>query len=43
MGKAVIRYYKQGRYTDEDMKIFVMVNWITKEQYEELTGIKYVE
>lgn len=43
MGESVIRYYKQGRYTNEQMKIFVKVNWITVEQYVEVTGVEYIE
>lgn len=42
MGKHVINHYKAGRYDNEQMKIFVKVNWITIAEYEEVTGVKYV-
>lgn len=31
-----------GKYTDEQMKVFVMAGWITEAQYTEITGIEYV-
>lgn len=41
MGKWVIKYFEMGLYTNEQMKVFVKCNWITAEQYKELTGIDY--
>ena len=30
-----------GKYINEQVKIFVMANWITEEQYKEITGKSY--
>ncbi|RIL72719.1 XkdX family protein [Staphylococcus devriesei] len=43
MAKWVIKYYKAGLYTNENMKTFVRCNWITSVQYKELTGTEYTE
>lgn len=29
----VLEYYEDGMFTDEDMKLFIQVGWITYEQY----------
>lgn len=42
MRDLVIRYYKRGLYKDEDIKIFVRVDWISKDDFKELTGTDYV-
>lgn len=31
-----------GKYTDEQMKVFVQAGWITEAQYFEITGVEYV-
>lgn len=41
MYNSIKRYYDTGRYTDENVKIFVLAKWITEAQYEEITGIPY--
>lgn len=41
MDKFVIRYYEQGRYTVDQMKVFVTANWITEKQFEEVTGVSF--
>lgn len=41
MGKWVIKFYKEGLYDNDKMKIFVKCDWITADQYKELTGIDY--
>ena len=41
--EKVKRYYDMGKYTNEQMKVFVKGNKITAEQYKEITGIKYEE
>lgn len=43
MGEMVIQLYKQGFYDDSEMKLFVRVNWLTSEQYQEVTGSDYVQ
>lgn len=42
MYNSIKKYYDMGKYTDEQMKIFVKAEWITEEQYKEITGIEYV-
>lgn len=42
MYNSVKRYYDMGKYTDEQMKVFVQAKWITVDQYKEITGIKYI-
>jgi phage uncharacterized protein, XkdX family len=39
--KMIKRYYDMGKYTNEQMEVFVRGNKITEEQYEEITGVKY--
>lgn len=34
--------YGAGNYNNENMKVFVVKNKITAEQYKEITGIDYV-
>lgn len=41
--KTTKRYYDMGKYTNEQMKVFVKGNKITIEEYEEITGVKYEE
>lgn len=43
MDEMVIQYFKDKIYNADDMKLFVQVHWITEEQYEKTTGIKYIE
>lgn len=38
---SVRRYYNMGFYTNEQMKIFVVAEFITAEQYKEITGEDY--
>ena len=38
---SVKRYYNMGFYTNEQMKIFVVAEFITVEQYKEITGEEY--
>jgi len=40
---SVKRYYNMGFYTNEQMKIFVVADFITAEQYKEITGVEYVK
>lgn len=42
MADYIKEYYGLGLFTNEDMKLFVQVQWITPEQYKETTGIDYV-
>jgi uncharacterized XkdX family phage protein len=42
MFNSVKKYYDMGKYTDEQMKIFVQAGWITVEQYLEITSVEYV-
>ncbi len=41
MYNSIKRYYDMGKYTNEQMKVFVQAKWITDEQYREITGIEY--
>lgn len=41
MDKVVINLYKKGLYTDETLRKFVKVRWITPEQFKETTGNDY--
>ena len=43
MDEMVIQFFNMGFYNIDDMKLFVQVQWITKEQYKKTTGIDYVE
>ena len=38
-----MKWYKEGRYTNESFKLYVRCGWITPEQYKELTGVEYTE
>jgi uncharacterized XkdX family phage protein len=42
MYTSIKRYYDTGRYTKDQVKIFVQASWITPEQYETITGDAYV-
>lgn len=42
MYNSIKRYYDEGRYTNEQVKVFVKAKWITDVQYKEITGIDYV-
>lgn len=42
MYNSVKRYYDMGKYTDEQMKVFVQAKWITVNQYKEITEIEYI-
>lgn len=41
MRAAILRYYKQGKYTVDNMKLFVATKFITVEDFEQATGIPY--
>ena len=38
--KLIKEYYLIGLYTEEDLDLFVSVNWITEEQKEEIMASK---
>lgn len=42
MFNSIKKYYNEGRYNDDQVKIFVKVGWITEAQYKEITGKNYV-
>lgn len=42
MFNKVEKYYDKGFYTDEQMKVFVVANYITAEEYKTITGNDYV-
>jgi uncharacterized XkdX family phage protein len=42
MYNSIKKYYDMGKYTNEEMKIFVKAEWITEEQYKEITNVSYV-
>lgn len=42
MHDLVIQFYKEGLYTTDDMKLFVEVQWISADEYKQLTGTDYV-
>lgn len=42
MFNSIKKYYDEGRYTDEQVKIFVKVKWITPAEYKTITGKAYV-
>ncbi|MDU4964855.1 MAG: XkdX family protein [Staphylococcus warneri] len=42
MDKVVIGLYKKKLYTNEAFRTFVRVKWITIEQFEQTTGVKYL-
>lgn len=41
--EMIKRYYDMGKYTDEQVKVFVRAGRITEEQYKEITGLEYTE
>lgn len=41
MRDLVFRFYRMGIYHDEDLPVFVKVNWISEDDYKELTGKDY--
>ncbi|VUZ24882.1 Uncharacterised protein [Acetobacterium wieringae] len=41
MYNSIKRYYDEGRYTNDQVKIFVRAKWITAEQYKTITGEDY--
>lgn len=43
MFNSIKRYYDMGKYSDEQMKVFVKAGWISDEQYKEITNIPYKE
>ncbi|MFJ7976520.1 XkdX family protein [Peribacillus sp. NPDC096379] len=43
MYNSIKRYYDMGKYTDDQMKVFVQATWINPEQYEDITGKAYTE
>lgn len=42
MYNSIKKYYDMGKYTTDQVKVFVQAKWITAEQYETITGIEYV-
>ena len=40
--EKIERYYKNGLYTNEQVKIFVQTGKITEVQYKEITGEDYI-
>lgn len=38
---SIKTYYDTKRYDKDRVKVFVKVNWITEDQYEEITGDVY--
>lgn len=42
MKDLVEKYYKQGQYTADDMKVFVKATYITADDFKTLTGTDYV-
>ena len=41
MWNSIIKkYYLMGLYTEEDLELFVKVNWITEEQKQEIIASK---
>ena len=44
MDKKVIEsYFKLGLFTDDDLELFVICNWITVEEKEKITNNKSLE
>lgn len=39
--EKVRRYYDMGKYTNEQVKVFVQTDKITEEEYKEITGMEY--
>lgn len=42
MYSSIKRYYDMGKYTKEQVVVFVQAKWITPEQYLEITGDVYI-
>lgn len=42
MKGLVEKYYKQGLYTNDNMKVFVKACYITADDYKTITGEDYV-
>lgn len=42
MYDTIKRYYDSGRYTNEQVTVFVKAKWITEEEYKLITGQDYV-
>lgn len=42
MYDSIKRYYDMGKYTNEQVKVFVKAGWITEEEYKTITGEDYV-
>lgn len=40
--EKINRYYKIGKYTNEQVGIFVQTDKITQEEYKEITGEDYL-
>lgn len=43
MYNSIKRYYDMGKYTLEQMKVFVKAKWIEEEQFKEITKEDYSE
>lgn len=41
MYNSIKKYYNMGKYTNEQVKVFVSAGWITAEEYKEITGVDY--
>ncbi len=41
MYNSIKRYYKMGKYTKEQIKVFVLAGWISEDQFKEITGDEY--
>lgn len=37
MNRWVVKYFKMGIYTKEDLNLFLSVGYLTQEEYNELT------
>ena len=42
MYKWVKKFYDEGLYNNEDLIVFVNSSWISREEYEQITGIKLI-
>lgn len=42
MVNTVKKYYDKGFYTDEQVKVFVVAQYITEAEYQTITGKTYV-
>lgn len=43
MYNSIKKYYDSGRYTDEQVKVFVKAAWTDESQYKEITSKAYTE